>query len=194
MHVRNYEFVSMKFVVKNMVCSHCINAVRTVLLSEAYTIKSIQLGDVEIEEELTDEQKAELNRRMKELGFEILDDPRSQLVEQLRVAIQAWARMHGSRPKISEYLSSQFCRDYSILSKLFTQVRGITIEKYSILHRIEYAKELLCYNQMTISEISYILDYSSPAHFSRNFKETTGMSPKQFREQNTHDRKMLTEL
>lgn len=81
-----------------------------------------------------------------------------------------------------------------MLSKLFTQVRGITIEKYSILHRIEYAKELLCYNQMTISEIAYTLDYSSPAHFSKSFKETTGMSPKQFREQNFHDRKMLTDL
>ena len=184
----------MKFVIKNMVCSHCIAAVRTILISCGYAIRSINLGDVEIEEDLSDEQKKDLNRRMKEAGFEILDDPRSQLVEQLRVAIQAWSRMQGARPKISDYLSSQFCRDYSMLSKLFTQVKGITIEKYSILHRIEYAKELLCYNQMTISEIAYTLDYSSPAHFSKSFKETTGMSPKQFREQNFHDRKMLTDL
>ena len=184
----------MKLIVKNMVCSHCIAAVRNLLTSRGFSITNISLGDVEINETLTSEQMDDLSAGLTELGFELLDDPRSQLVEQIRIAIQEWARMDGSRPKISDYLSDRFCREYSYLSKLFSEVRGITIEKFAILHRVEYGKELLCYKQLTISEISYMLDYSSPAHFSKSFKETTGMSPKQFRDQNYHYRKSLSDL
>lgn len=184
----------MKLIIKNMVCSHCIAAVRAILVEAGYTITSINLADVEIAEALTYEQKEALNRELKKMGFELLDDPRSQLVEQIRIAVQQWARLQGVRPKISDYLSQEFRKEYSALSKLFSEVRGITIEQFSILHRIEYAKELLCYNQLSISEIAYITGYSSPAHFSKSFKSTTGMSPKLFRTQNRHDRKPLNKL
>ena len=145
-------------------------------------MKSISLGDAEIESELTDEQRLSLARNLHGIGFELLDDPRSQLVEQIRIAVQQWVRMDEERPKLSDYLSHHLNKDYSTLSKLFSEVRGVTIERFSILHRIEYAKELLCYSQLSTSEIAYRLGYSSPAHLSSQFKQVTGMTPKVFRE------------
>lgn len=184
----------MRLVIKNMVCMHCIHAVRTILLAEGYTINHIELAEAEIAEELTSQQKEMLNAALKKMGFELLDDPRTQWVEQIRISVQQWARIHGERPKISGYLSSHLCKDYSLLSKLFSEVRGITIERFSMLHRIEYAKEMLCYNELSISQIADLTGYSSPAHFTNTFKAVTGMTPKQFRDQNRHDRKPLNEL
>ena len=96
--------------------------------------------------------------------------------------------------QLSDYLSCHLNKDYSTLSKLFSEVRGITIERFAILHRIEYAKELLCYSQFATSEIAYRLGYSSPAHLSSQFKQVTGMTPKVFRELENHDRVSLDAL
>ena len=95
---------------------------------------------------------------------------------------------------MSDYLSHNLNKDYSALSKLFSEVRGITIERFAIIHRIEYAKELLCYSQLSTSEISYTLGYSSPAHLSSQFKQVTGMTPKEFRALEQHGRVSLDEL
>lgn len=172
----------MKLLIKNMVCPRCISAAKTILESEGLTVKSISLGDAEIKEDLTGEQRLSLARMLHGIGFELLDDPRSQLVEQIRVAVQQWVRMDEERPKLSDYLSRHLNKDYSTISKLFSEVRGVTIERFSILHRIEYVKELLCYSQLSTSEIAYRLGYSSPAHLSSQFKQVTGMTPKVFRE------------
>lgn len=172
----------MKLLIKNMVCPRCISAVKDILVSEGLTVNSISLGDAEIEEGLTDEQRLFLARKLHDIGFELLDDPRSLLVEQIRIAVQQWVRMPVERPKLSDYLSRHLNKDYSTMSKLFSEVRGITIERFSILHRIEYVKELLCYSQLSTSEIAYRLGYSSPAHLSSQFKQVTGMTPKEFRE------------
>lgn len=128
------------------------------------------------------------------MGFELLDDPRSQLVERIRIAVQQWVRMEKERPKMSDFLSRQLNKDYSTLSKLFSEVRGVTIERFAIVHRIEYAKELLCYSQLATSEIAYTLGYSSPAHLSSQFKQVTGMTPKEFRAMGQHDRVSLDAL
>ena len=172
----------MKLLIKNMVCPRCISAVSDLFVSEGVTVKSINLGDVETQEELTQDQLLSVGSKLKDIGFELLDDPRSQLVEQIRIAVQQWVRMDEERPKMSDYLSRILNKDYSTLSKLFSEVRGVTIERFSILHRIEYAKELLCYSQLSTSEIAYRLGYSSPAHLSSQFKQVTGMTPKVFRE------------
>ena len=95
---------------------------------------------------------------------------------------------------MSDYLSTRLHKDYSLLSKLFSEVKGITLERYAILHRIEYAKELLCYNQLSTSEIAYKLGYSSPAQFSAQFKQITGMTPKMMRANQTNDRIPLSEI
>lgn len=145
-------------------------------------MKSINLGDVETQEELTQDQLLSVERKLKDIGFELLDDPRSQLIEQIRVSVLEWVRMDKERIKLSDYLSARLHKDYSTLSKMFSEVRGVTIERFSILHRIEYVKELLCYSQLSTSEIAYRLGYSSPAHLSSQFKQVTGMTPKVFRE------------
>ena len=184
----------MKLLIKNMVCPRCILAAKEILVSEGITVKSISLGDAEIEEELTEEQRLSIARKLQNIGFELLDDPRSQMVEQIRIAVQQWVRMDEERPKLSDYLSHHLNKDYSILSKLFSEVRGVTIERFSIMHRIEYAKELLCYSQLSTSEIAYRLGYSSPAHLSSQFKQVTGMPPKEFRELEKHNRISLDAL
>lgn len=184
----------MKLLIKNMVCPRCIIAVKNILESEGVTVKSISLGDAEIEEELTDERQLSVARKLQDMGFELLDDPRSQLVEQIRIAVQQWVRMNEERPKLSDYLANNLKKDYSTLSKLFSEVRGITIERFAIIHRIEYAKELLCYSQLSTSEIAYKLGYSSPAHLSSQFKQVTGMTPKDFRSQGQHGRISLDAL
>lgn len=184
----------MKLLIKNMVCPRCIIAVKNILESEGVTVKSISLGDAEIEEELTDERQLSVARKLQDMGFELLDDPRSQLVEQIRIAVQQWVRMNEERPKLSDYLADNLKKDYSTLSKLFSEVRGITIERFAIIHRIEYAKELLCYSQLSTSEIAYKLGYSSPAHLSSQFKQVTGMTPKDFRAQGQHGRISLDAL
>ena len=102
--------------------------------------------------------------------------------------------LDGERPKMSDCLSQRLNRDYSALSKLFSEVRGITIERFAIIHRIEYAKELLCYSQLSTSEVAYKLGYSSPAHLSSQFKQVTGMTPKEFRALGRHDRIPLDAL
>ena len=177
-----------------MVCPRCIIAVKNILESEVVTVKSISLGDAEIEEELTDERRLSVARKLQDMGFELLDDPRSQLVEQIRITVQQWVRMNEERPKLSDYLADNLKKDYSTLSKLFSEVRGITIERFAIIHRIEYAKELLCYSQLSTSEIAYKLGYSSPAHLSSQFKQVTGMTPKDFRSQGQHYRISLDAL
>ena len=184
----------MKLLIKNMVCPRCIMAVKKLLESEGLTVMSVNLGDAEIAEKLTDEQRLAVATELQQVGFELLDNPRSQLVEQIRIAVLKWVRMNQKTQKMSDYLSKHLQKDYSTLSKLFSEVRGITIEHFAIIHRIEYAKELLCYSQLSTSEIAYTLGYSSPAHLSSQFKQVTGMTPKDFRALSKPDRKPLDEL
>lgn len=184
----------MKLLIKNMVCPRCIMAVKKLLESEGLTVMSVNLGDAEIAEKLTDEQRLAVATELQQVGFELLDNPRSQLVEQIRIAVLKWVRMNLKTQKMSDYLSKHLQKDYSTLSKLFSEVRGITIERFAIIHRIEYAKELLCYSQLSTSEIAYTLGYSSPAHLSSQFKQVTGMNPKEFRALSNPDRKPLDAL
>lgn len=180
--------------IKNMCCPRCIDAVKSILVQMGLTVSDVFLGEAIVEETLTTKQETELSARLKERGFELLDDPRSCLVEAIRVAVLQWVRKENCRQKLSDYITQQLNRDYSSLSKLFSQVRGITLEHYAIQHRVEYAKELLSYSIMTISEIAYQLGYSSPAHFASQFKQFTGMSPKAFRELGSRNRRFLDEF
>lgn len=186
----------MKLLIKNMVCPRCIAAVKEIFSSEGLTVKAVSLGDAEVEEDLSSDQCHSVAEKLQGMGFELLDDPRSQLVERIRIAVQQWVRKEKEkeRPKMSDFLSRQLNKDYSTLSKLFSEVRGVTIERFAIVHRIEYAKELLCYSQLATSEIAYTLGYSSPAHLSSQFKQVTGMTPKEFRAMGQHDRVSLDAL
>lgn len=180
--------------IKNMVCPRCITAVRAILVSIGFTVEKVTLGLAVTEENLTEDQLKLLASKLLAEGFELLDDPRSCIVEQIKICVLQWVRMNSQKPKLSDYISDTTHRDYSSLSKLFTQVKGVTIEHFAIQHRVEYAKELLSYSQQSISEIADILGYSSPAHLASQFKQQTGMSPKEFREMKNKNRLYLDEL
>ena len=109
-------------------------------------------------------------------------------METIRLAIIEWARMSGERPLLSDFLRARMLKEYSSISKLFSQMNSMSVERYAILQRIEYAKELLSYGDRSISEIAWELGFSSPAHFSAQFRKETGMSPRQFNALRDKDR------
>ena len=165
-----------------MVCPRCVTAVRRILEKHGLTVISVTLGEAVIAEAPDAAMKNILSAAFEAEGFELLDDPRSALVENIKSIIIEWVRMECERNKLSAELCRRLNKDYGALSKLFSEVRGMTIERYCILQRVEYAKELLCYSEKTTSEIAWHMGYSSPAHLSSQFKQVTGLSPRDFRE------------
>lgn len=184
--------------IKNMVCQCCVRTVKTLLSQRGLTVGEVRLGVAQVQETMTLDLWSLVAEDLRSWGFELLTDPQSQIVEQVRSAVIEWVRMEGERDKLSQYLQHQLARDYSALSKLFSEVRGMTIERYAILQRIEFAKELLCYSELNVSEVSFRLGYSSPTHLSTQFRQETGLTPKAFQMQSGHRngvaRKSLNEL
>jgi AraC family transcriptional regulator len=186
----------MKLVIKNMVCPRCIKAVEQILTQHNIPSKSVRLGEVELYTDLTPEVLEGLSRDLTDVGFELLDDQKKQQIERIKTLLIQ--KVHGGQIEdhfsISSYLSEHIFRDYSSLSKLFSEVEGITIELFFILQRIEKAKEWLIYNELSLNEIALHLGYSSPQHLSNQFKRLTGMTPSQFKKQGTLHRKPLDDI
>ncbi len=167
-----------------MVCPRCIAAVEAVFTDLGMLPLYIRLGEVSLETPPTAGQLTELAVRLKRLGFELLDDIRSRQIEQMKTLIIG--RIHYADQQegaLSDLLSRSLHKEYSQLSKLFSETEGITIEQFAILQRIEKVKELLTYNETSLSEIAYSLGYSSVAHLSAQFKKVTGLTPTQFKAQ-----------
>ena len=182
----------MELHIKNMVCPRCIMAVEQVFTDMGIRPERVQLGVVMFNKELTDKQLSDASDKLEALGFTLLEDARNQLVEKIKSTIIEHIHHQGeSSVPFSQVLSSALNRDYSQLSKLFSATEGTTIEHYIILQKIEKVKELLAYNQLTLSEIAYQLGYSSVAHLSAQFKKTTGLTPSRFRTTGTHLRKPI---
>lgn len=172
----------MKLTIKNMVCNHCIAALKFAFSDLSLTPVSIELGRAEIEEDLNDEQLARLSRRLESSGFELITNPDRDLVESVKREIINMVRSDRPQPlKLSEFISERLKRDYRTVSRIFSDLEGRTIESYTIMQKIERVKELLIDGQMNISEIAYITGYSSTGHLSRQFKEITGMTPSEFK-------------
>ncbi len=157
---------------------------------------SVNLGEVEIEEDLSKEQLAQLDTSLKSLGFELIDDKKSQTIEKIKNAIVTLVHHTDCEIKtnLSAFITSQIHQDYNYLSNLFSQVEGTTIEKYFITQRIERAKELIVYDELTLSEIADQLGYSSVAYLSNQFKKITGFTPSYFKSLKEYKRKNLEEL
>lgn len=172
--------------IKNMVCPRCVMAVEDLLRRQGLTVVLVRLGLARVQEDLSEDNLVDVGRQLEAIGFELLADPQTQLVEEIRTAVIEWVRMEGERERLSLFLQHRLAKDYSALSKLFSQVRGMTIERFAILQRVEFAKELLCYSQLSVSEIAFQLGYSSPAHLSAQFRQETGLSPKAFQSQVNH--------
>ena len=169
----------MKLYIKNMVCSRCKMVVKDALMKFGLHPTSVELGEVEVTEELNKEQKQKLNQTFLSFGFELIDDKRSRLIEKIKNTIVKLVHYSDEQLKInfSQYISELLHHDYTYLSNLFSEVEGTTIEQYFIAQKIERAKELLMYDELSLSEIAFQLNYSSASHLSKRFKKVTGLTP-----------------
>lgn len=186
----------MKLYIKNMVCSRCKMVVKSELEKLGLKPLTVELGEVEMENDLSKEQRLQLDARFKALGFELIDDKKSQTIEKIKNAIVAL--IHHSdqdlKTNLSVYITSQLHQDYNYLSNLFSEVEGTTIEKYFITHKIEKVKELLVYDELSLSEIADRLGYSSVAYLSNQFKKITGLTPSFFKSLKENKRTNIEEL
>ncbi|MDE5417624.1 AraC family transcriptional regulator [Labilibaculum sp. DW002] len=183
--------------IKNMVCPRCITAVKDVLEKLNIQYLKIELGTVLFKNTINELEHNDLKMALKEMGFEFLNDKKAQLIEQIKNEIIKVVHHRESSEQIgniTNHLSNAIGRSYSSLSKLFSEIEGTTIEKYLILQKIEKAKELLFYEELSISEIAYQLNYSSSQHFSKQFKSITGLTPSEFSDNKKTGRNPINEI
>ena len=187
----------MTLYIKNMVCNRCIMVVREAMGKLELEPVQIELGEVEVKEGLTLEKKQALKETLASLGFELLDDKKGRLVEKVKNAIIEiihYGEDLDNRLKFSKQIENKVGVDYHSLSVLFSDTEGTTIEKYVINQRIEKVKELLVYNELSLSEIAFKTGYSSVQHLSTQFKKVTGLTPSHFKLIKQKKRKPLDEV
>lgn len=182
--------------IKNMVCNRCIMAVKSQLESLGLQPESVELGIAILPEKVTDKVYQTVKDALEPLGFELIDDKKSQMTELIKNAIIELVHYHDNKLKVnlSDYLASRFHRDYSTLSKFFSEATNTTIEKYLIAQKIERVKELLVYGELSLNEIADKLNYSSTAYLSSQFKNVTGLTPSHFKKMKENKRKSLDEV
>ena len=171
--------------IKHMVCPRCIMAVRSILQDNGISPLRVELGYAVLPAMPSADTLDKIRNDLEAIGFQLIDDPRARLVEQVKTAIIRLVHYDDIPPRLnlSAYLSGHLHHDYSALSKLFTQATGTTIEKYYIAQRVERVKQLLVDGDLTVSQIADLLHYSSVAHLSAQFRAVTGITPTAFRHQ-----------
>lgn len=187
----------MELHIKNMVCGRCIKTVSAIFETIHAKPDHVELGKVIIKEKLTDEQVGKLKELLVREGFELLDDAKTKLVEEIKnliIKLVHYGELDSMNQNLSAYLANHLHRDYSYLSSLFSSVENNTIEQFFILQKIEKIKEWLVYDELTLSEMSFRLGYSSVAHLSNQFKKMTGFTPSAFKKLKDHHRKPLDEV
>lgn len=186
----------MTIYIKNMVCNRCKMVVKSTLEKLGLHPLQVELGEIELQESDISTVKETLKKELQALGFDLLDDKKTQTIEKIKNLITELVHNKNSDLKVtlSEYLSREIRQDYSALSNLFSEVEGITIEKYYILQKIEKIKELLVYDELTLSEIAFQLNYSSVGYLSNQFKKVTGLTPSHFKKLRTIKRKPLDQI
>lgn len=180
-----------------MVCNRCKIVVKDVLEHSGLHIAGIELGTVQLQEEqLSKEQLEAVSDKLLAVGFELIDNKKSKTIERIKNVVVDMVH-HSDGPsmfKQSEVIAKELNHDYSYLSKLFSEVEGITIEQYAIQQKIEKVKELLVYDELSLTGIADKIGYSSVAHLSAQFKKITGLTPSQFKSIAPHHRKPLDEI
>lgn len=186
----------MKIFIRNMVSLRCKLLVKSELDNLAIRYSSIELGEVAIPDNLSAKKQQLLKEVLLRSGLEVLDDGRAILIERIKNLIVEMVHYTDEVPLLnfSSYLSQKLNLSYHYLSNVFSETKGITIEHYVILHKIERVKELLIYDELTLTEISYKLNYSSVAHLSSQFKKITGLTPTFFKSLKHQKRNLLEEL
>jgi AraC-like DNA-binding protein len=160
------------------------------------TLTHIQLGEVDIVENITEEQREKVRAALTPFGLELMDDQKSVLIEKIKKMVVEMIHYSDELPKIkfSNYLAEKLKYNYTYLSNLFSTTEGITIEQYILVHKIERVKELLIYEEVNITQIAHQLHYSSVAHLSSQFKKITGLTPSYFKSMKTKKRACLEDL
>ena len=174
----------MQLTVRNMVCDRCRAVVKRVLAEQGLAVQHVDLGEVELEREPSPAQLEDARTALQAEGFELVDSREAAIIARIKAAIVKLVHHSaesGGRVKLGEHLSDALNKEYSSLSALFSQVEGITIEQYFLLQRLERVKELIKYDELTLSEIADRTGFSSVAHLSAQFKKLTGMTPSAFK-------------
>lgn len=187
----------MELNIKNMVCGRCVKVVTQVLQSHDLHIDSIELGRASVREQLSEPSLEKLRVSLQQEGFDLIDDQKAKLIEAIKNLVIGKiheGELDEMRENFSDFLAAQLHRDYNYLSHLFSTSENTTIEHFIILQKIEKVKELLVYDEMTISDIAFRLGYSSQAHLSNQFKKITGFTPVQFKKLKDHHRIQIDKI
>ena len=179
-----------------MVSTRCKMVVKEELKKLGLHFIVVDLGEVEIMEDLTSDQRNSLETALRNSGLELMEDKKAILIEKIKNVIIEMVHYRDEMPSInfSDYLSEKLGHDYTYMSNMFSEIKGITIERYIIAHKIERVKELLMYEELNLTEISYRMNYSSVAHLSNQFKKVTGLTPTHFMQLKDKKRKPLEEV
>jgi len=182
MHLRKKEMIEIH--IKNMVCDRCIKTVTTIFTQAGIVPASVELGVVKLKNDLSAGQEERIKILLETEGFEWLDDQKSKLIEDIKrniIELVHYSNLDEMNKNLSNHLSGKLHKDYHYLSSLFSSVENTTIEQYFILQKIEKVKELLVYDELSVSQIADQLGYSSVAHLSSQFKKVTGLTPSHFK-------------
>lgn len=193
---RNNSMPDNKIYIKNMVCNRCIMVVREQLIKQGYEPISVELGVVAFQNSVLKEDIKTIKENLEPLGFELIDDKRIRMIEQVKsVIIELVHHKNGNlKVNLSDYIADKLHHDYSYISNLFSEFENTTIEQYFIAQKVERVKELLVYDELTLNEIADLLNYSSPAHLSSQFKKVTGLTPSHFKKIKDQKRKPLDKV
>ena len=183
----------MRLIIKNMVCPRCITSVEQILQKHQMPVTYVRLGEVALANEPSRDRLQQFARDLEQAGFALLDDQKTQLIERVKNLLIQKVQSGSVEEhfSVSKYLGETIYKDYSSISKLFSEVEGITIEQFFILQKIEKTKEWLIYNEQSLSQIAFNLGYSSTPHLSNQFKKLTGMTPSQFKQLGALHRKPI---
>lgn len=179
-----------------MVCIRCKMVVKEELTKLGLHYTSVELGEAEVLENISPGQHDQIKSALLKSGLELMDDKKSILIQKIKNVIIELVH-YSEEPLIinfSEYLSQKLKHDYTYLANLFSEVQGTTIEKFLIAHKIERVKELLVYNELSLTEIAYNMHYSSVAHLSAQFRKVTGLTPSHFKQLKNKRRSMLDDM
>ncbi|MDO9594710.1 MAG: AraC family transcriptional regulator [Lutibacter sp.] len=179
-----------------MVSNRCKMAVKDALRKLKLHFVVVDLGEVDIMENITDEQREKLKVELFNSGLELMDDKRAMLIEKIKNVIIEMVHYSEEAIKVnfSDYLSEKLNHDYTYLANLFSEVQGTTIEQFIIVHKVERIKELINYGELNITEIAWKMNYSSVAHLSNQFKKVTGLSPSHFKQMKDKRRSPIEEI
>ena len=186
----------LKIFIKYMVSNRCKMVVKEELKKLGLHFIVVDLGEIEIMEDISREQRELLKKGLSNSGLELMDDKKAVLIEKVKNVITQMIHYADELPKVnySDHISEKLNYDYTYLSNLFSEVKGITIQQFIIVHKIERAKELLLYDELNLTEISYKLHYSSVAHLSNQFKKITGLTPSHFKQLKDKKRSPIEEI